>query len=104
MVTLFGGRTRAGGWGLLGCCSMALAAVWILVHGACAMHDGGCSSDGAGTGSSLPALVHGGGTLPRVHGNLGDLPVELFGGALPAAVEEDDLIFTEEHRVNMQVS
>jgi hypothetical protein len=68
------------------------------------MHDGGCSSDGAGTGSSLPALVHGGGTLPRVHGNLGDLPVELFDGALQAAVEEDDLIFMEEHRDNMQVS
>jgi hypothetical protein len=103
MVTLFGGRTRAGGWGLLGCCSMALAAVWMLVHGACAMHDAGSSSDGAGTGSSLPALVHGG-TLPRVHGNLGHLPVELFGRALPAAVEEDDIIFMEEHRINMQVS
>jgi hypothetical protein len=39
-----------------------------------------------------------------VHGNLGHLPVELFGRALPAAVEEDDIIFMEEHRINMQVS
>jgi hypothetical protein len=39
-----------------------------------------------------------------VHGNLGHLPVELFGRSLPAAVEEDDIIFMEEHRINMQVS
>jgi hypothetical protein len=34
---------------------MALAAVWILFHAACAMHNGVSSSDGAGMGSSLPA-------------------------------------------------
>jgi hypothetical protein len=42
--------------------------------------------------------------LHRVHGNLGHLPVELFGGALPATVEEDDIIIMEEHRINMHVS
>ncbi|KAM0907229.1 hypothetical protein ACQ4PT_016240 [Festuca glaucescens] len=108
MVMLFGGSIRAGGWRLLGCYSMALAAAWMLFHGACAMDDGGSLSDGAGmgnrwTGSSLPAQVHGR-TLPRVHGNLGDLPVELFGGALPVDVKEDDsdIIFMDQHRVNMQ--
>jgi hypothetical protein len=72
---------------------MAMAAALLLVHAARAMEDGGGSSGGMGT--SLPLMGHGG--TARVL-DAETLDVQGYG-----VQYEDDIVFLNKHKNNMQV-